>query len=85
MIDYNKEKGKQFQTEIRKLTVQVKSDIKNNDVSETKIQDKINFYENQYDRYKVLLLDPGISPDLILFKDEILKLKDQLKKPYSGI
>ena len=44
------------------------------------IQDKINFHEKKHDGYK-FLLDPGISPDFILSKDEILKLKDRLKKP----
>ena len=80
MIDYDKEKGNQFQTEIRKLTVQVKSDIKKDDFSEVEIQDKINFHEKKYEGYRFLLLDPVISFDLILYKDEILKLKDQLRK-----
>lgn len=80
MINYDREKSKQFQTEICKLTVQVKSDIKNNGISEEEIQNRINFYEDRYDGYKTLLLDPSISPYLILYKDEIIKLKDQLRK-----
>ncbi len=80
MIDYNKTKCKQLQDEIRKLTVLVKSDIKNSHISESEIQDKINFHEEKYEGYKILLLDPSVCPDLIHYKDEILKLKDQLRK-----
>lgn len=80
MIDYDKEKGKQLQDEIRKLTVLVKSEIKNSNISEAEIKDKVNFHEEKYEGYKIFLLDPSICPDLIHYKDEILKLKDQLRK-----
>ena len=80
MIDYNKDKEAQFKTEIYQLTTLVKSDIKNNDISTSKIHDKVDFYEKKYDGYKFLLLDPAVAPALILYRDEILKLKDQLKK-----
>ena len=80
MIDYNVEKEKQFLDDIHKLTIQIKSDIENNHLSETEIHNKINFYEKKYEYYKVFLQDPVISSPLILFRGEILKLKDRLKK-----
>ena len=80
MIDYDINKEKEFLEDIRQLTIQVKSDIQNNDLFEAEIHDKINFYEKKYEYYKVFLLDPLISSALILFRDEILKLKDRLKK-----
>jgi len=82
MIDYDKEKGRQFQDEIRQLTILVKSDVKNINISGAEIQDKIDFHEKKYEGYKILLLDPLICPDLIHYKDEILKLKDQLRKSF---
>ncbi|GLI56635.1 hypothetical protein PM10SUCC1_21490 [Propionigenium maris DSM 9537] len=80
MIDYNKKKGKQLQEEIRELTVLVRTDIENADISKREILDRISFHEEKYEGFKVLLLDPSICPDLIHYKDEILKLKDQLRK-----
>lgn len=80
MIDYNKKKGKQLQEKIRELTVLVRTDIENTDISKREILDRISFHEEKYEGFKVLLLDPSICPDLIHYKDEILKLKDQLRK-----
>ncbi len=80
MIDYNKKKGKQLQREIRELTVLVRTDVENTDISEREILERITFHEEKYEGFKVLLLDPSICPDLIHYKDEILKLKDQLRK-----
>ncbi len=80
MIDYDREQGIQFQEEIRQLTMRVKSDIENNDISKKEIQGRVDFYEKKYKRYRVFLLDPSISKDLIGFQDEIIKLKARLNK-----
>ena len=80
MIDYDREQRKEIQEEIRQLTMRVKSDIENNDISKKEIQGRINFYEKKYKRYRVFLLDPAISIDLIGLQDEIIKLKARLKK-----
>ena len=80
MLDYDREQGKQIQEEILQLTIKVKSDVENNDISKKEIQGRIKFYEKKYRRYRVFLLDPAISPDLIGFQDEIIKLKARLNK-----
>ena len=80
MTDYEKYKGKQFLAKIIQLRKKIKSDIENNWLSEGKIHNKIVYYEKKYGYYEMLHLDPEISPDLIRFKEEILILKDRLKK-----